>query len=358
VPQPFIRLSYRLRVTVAPSSGSRRSGKDDFEKVRMDAGAHQREKEFTFTDAEDWQIFARRWLPIRGTPRAIVQIVHGVADHSGRYRRFAEILSTAGYAVYANDHRGHGRTAKDRKRFGIAGKNGWNGMIADLKLLSDLARSEQPGVPLFLFAHSLGSLMAQQYLQQWGTDLHGAILSGTLGSLAKLDERLAMILPQAEGENAERSSPVFTALQASFNQPFEPGDTWLDWLTRDINEVRAYAADPLCRVAVCNRLAADILIGGKKIWTSEQESKIPRLLPLLVIAGEKDPVGEMNASVKTLVDRYRQHGMTRIACKFYPNARHELLNELNREEVQQDILGWIAHTQMSEVQSPPGKRIS
>ena len=316
------------------------------------------ETEFTFTDADGWEIFARRWLPVESAPRAILQIVHGVADHSGRYQRFARFLTGAGYAVYANDHRGHGKTAKDRKRFGIAGEDGWNGMVRDLRQLSDLARSEHPGVPLFLFAHSLGSLMAQQYLQQWGADLRGAVLSGTLGSLAKLDERLAMILPQAEGENAERSSPVFTALQAGFNKPFEPGDTWLDWMSRDINEVRSYAADPLCRVAVCNRLAADILIGGKNIWTSEQESKIPRELPLLVIAGENDPVGEMNASVKALVNRYREHGMSHIACKFYPDARHELLNEFNHEEVQHDILAWIVQTQMSEVQSPPGKRIS
>lgn len=296
---------------------------------------------FTFVDAEGWEIFARRWQSADCPPKAAVQIVHGVADHSGRYERFAHVLNAAGYVVYANDHRGHGNTAQVRSRFGIAGDDGWNGMVRDLKEFSDLIRTEQPQLPLFLFAHSLGSLMAQQYLQSWSGELRGAILSGTLGTLAKLDERLAMIEPQAGGEMAERPSSVFTALLASFNKPFELGDTWLDWLSRDVAEVRNYIADPFCRVAVCNRLAADILREAKGIWSEERESRIPRDLPLLVIAGEADPVGENNTSVRALIERYRRHGMTQIESKFYPEARHELLNELNRDEVHRDILIWL-----------------
>jgi alpha-beta hydrolase superfamily lysophospholipase len=296
---------------------------------------------FTFVDGEGWEIFVRRWRLADNRPKGVVQIVHGVADHSGRYDRFAQFLNAAGYQVYAGDHRGHGNTAKVRGRFGIAGDDGWNAMVRDLKQLSDLIRAEHPQLPLFLFAHSLGSLMAQQYLQNWGGELRGAILSGTLGSLANLDERLAMIESQVTGETAERASGVFTALLASFNKPFELGDTWLDWLSRDVAEVRNYIADPFCRVAVCNRLAADILREAKSIWSDEREAQIPRELPLLVIAGEADPVGENNASVRALIDRYQRHGMTQIESKFYPGARHELLNELNRDEVHQDILRWL-----------------
>jgi alpha-beta hydrolase superfamily lysophospholipase len=296
----------------------------------------------TFVDFDGWDIFVRRWQSVEKLPKAAVQIVHGVADHSGRYDRFAQFLVEAGYVVYANDHRGHGNTAKVRSKFGIAGHDGWNGMVRDLKQLSDLIRAEHPQLPLFLFAHSLGSLMAQQYLQQWGTELRGAILSGTLGSLASLDERLAMIDPLAVGETAERASPVFTALQASFNKPFElGGETWLDWLSRDTSEVRKYVADPFCRVAICNQLAGEILREAKYIWSDARESQIPPELPLLVIAGEDDPVGENNRSIRAMIDRYRRHGMTQIECKFYPGARHELLNELNRDEVHQDILRWL-----------------
>jgi alpha-beta hydrolase superfamily lysophospholipase len=308
----------------------------------VDQTVSQKSSTFTFVDVDGWEIFARRWSPADDPPKAIVQIVHGVADHSGRYDRFAQTLNSAGYVVYANDHRGHGNTAKVRAKFGIAGVDGWNGMVRDLKQLSDLARAENPGLPIFLFAHSLGSLMAQQYLQQWGGELQGAILSGTLGWLAKLDERLTMIESQVTPETADRSSSVFTALLASFNKPFElNGDTWLDWMSRDGDEVRKYVADPFCRVAICNRLAAEILREGKKIWSAERESRIPKDLPLLVITGEADPVGENNVSVRALIDRYRNHGMTKIESKFYPEARHELLNELNRDEVQQDILNWL-----------------
>ena len=319
----------------------------------MDLATSDNRSSFTFVDADGWEIFVRCWRPADGLPKGVVQIVHGVADHSGRYDRFARFLNAAGYIVYANDHRGHGNTAKVRSKFGIAGHDGWNAMVRDLKQLSDLVRSEHPRLPLFLFAHSLGSLMAQQYLQNWGGELRGAILSGTLGSLTNLDERLAMIEPQAVGETAERASAVFTALQASFNKPFElSGETWLDWLSRDVEEVRKYVADPFCRVAVCNQLAAEILREAKHIWSDERESQIPRELPLLLIAGDADPVGENTASVQALIDRYRGHGITKIASKFYPDARHELLNELNREEVQQDVLNWLeAHR--SPYQRPP-----
>jgi alpha-beta hydrolase superfamily lysophospholipase len=296
---------------------------------------------FTFLDADGWEIFVRRWEPVGRAPKAAVQIVHGVADHSGRYDRFARFLNRAGYVVYANDHRGHGNTAKERRKFGIAGDDGWNAIVRDLKQLSDLVSAEHPQLPLYLFAHSLGSLMAQQYLERWGGELRGAILSGTLGSLANLDERLAMIESQATGDTAERPSPVFTALLASFNKPFELGETWLDWLSRDVDEVHKYIADPFCRVAICNRLAADIFREAKQIWSDEREVQVPRELPLLVIAGEADPVGENNRTIRALIDRYQRHGMTQIESKFYPAARHELLNELNRDEVQHDILAWL-----------------
>jgi alpha-beta hydrolase superfamily lysophospholipase len=295
----------------------------------------------TFTDADGWRIFVRAWTPAASKPKAIVQIVHGVAEHSGRYERLANCLTASGYAVYANDHRGHGQTAGERKKFGIAGPDGWNAMVGNLYQLSKIARQSHPGLPLFLFAHSLGSLMAQQYLQNWGNELAGAVFSGTLSALAKHDERLTMLETATAGDAAQKPSAVFAAIQSGFNKQFEPGDTWLDWLTRDTDEVRQYAADPLCRVAICNELAADILRQAKTIWLPAQEAKIPRALPLLVVSGERDPVGDNTANVRQLLDRYRHQGMTNVECQFYPDARHDLLHELNREQVQRDIVSWL-----------------
>lgn len=299
---------------------------------------------FTFTDPDAFEIFVYRWAPdADATTKAVVQIAHGAAEHALRYERFARFLNAAGYVVYANDHRGHWKTAGTLDKAGIAGDDGWNGMVNGFKQLTDIVQGENPGAPLFVFGHSMGSLIAQQYIQNWGDQIKGVVLSGTFGALGADTEGTATMAKQmVEEQGADQPSPIFDAMFSSFNEPFEPGKTGLEWLSRDEAEVDKYVEDPWCGFPFSNGLVRDFLQGGVDIWRPENEARIPKELPILVTSGDQDPVGgpEM-ASVHLLLNRYRDHGVSNITVKFYPGARHEILNETNRDEVQQDIQNWF-----------------
>jgi alpha-beta hydrolase superfamily lysophospholipase len=298
---------------------------------------------FTFKAADGPDIFVYKWSPEAGVkPKAAVQVAHGAAEHGLRYERFARCLTDAGYVVYANDHRGHGKTAGTLDKAGIAGPDAWNGIMRDMHQLSDLIRQENPGRPLIFFGHSLGSIIAQRYIQNWGAELKGAILSGTFGALGVDAATLVAMCEQeaqANGDNAP--SQVFGGMFVNFNQPFQPAKTGFEWLSRDEAEVQKYVDDPWCGFAFSNRLVIDFFKGAGEVWSPDSEARIPKSLPLLVVSGELDPAGGNGASVKQLVDRYRAQGLTNIQLKFYAQARHEILNETNREEVQLDILGWL-----------------
>lgn len=298
---------------------------------------------FTFKSPDGPEVFVYKWSPEAGVkPKAAVQIAHGAAEHGLRYERFGRFLADAGYVVYANDHRGHWKTAGVLEKAGIAGPDGWNGIIRDVRQLNEIIQKENPGLPVFFFGHSLGSLIAQQYIQNWGGELKGAILSGTFGSLGGDPAAIAAMgeqAAQAQGDDAP--SPIFIGMFANFNQAFEPVKTGFEWLSRDEAEVQKYVDDPWCGFPFSNRLVIDMFEGAAGIWAPENEGRIPKDLPLLVASGELDPAGANTASVKQLVERYRGYGIRDITVKFYPQARHEILNETNRDEVQGDILGWI-----------------
>lgn len=300
---------------------------------------------FTFTPDDKVTIFVRKWLPQDSTPRAAVQIAHGAAEHSQRYERFASALTGAGFIVYANDHRGHGQTAATPDRAGVAGPDGWNGMVRDLHQLSDIIREEHPNLPLFLFGHSLGSLMTQQYIQQWGEALAGTVLCGTFGESPGLEEFLPA-LKQAADAAPDAPSQMTAMIFAEFNKPFEPAVTGFEWLSRDTDEVKKYVEDPWCGHPLANQLVYENALAGKTYWSEEAESRIPKHLPILFIAGDQDPCGGVNAeSVKALSARYRQQGIANIEEIFYPGARHEILNETIRDQVEQDVVSWL-HQQL------------
>ena len=298
---------------------------------------------FTFKAPDGPEIFVYKWAPEAGTKtKAAVQIAHGAAEHAKRYERFARVLADAGYVVYADDHRGHGKTAAVLEKAGIAGPDAWNGIMRDMHQLTDIIRKENPSIPLIFFGHSMGSLIAQQYIQEWGGELKGAVLSGTFGSLG-IDPAAAVAGAQQEAQAKGDSAPsqLFVGMFVNFNQPFQPAKTGFEWLSRDEAEVQKYADDPWCGFPFSNGLVIDMFKGAGNIWSAESEARIPKGLPLLVVSGELDPAGANTVSVNQLVERYRGHGMTNIQVKFYPQARHEILNEINRDEVQQDILGWM-----------------
>lgn len=291
----------------------------------------------SFQASDGVKIHYRTWQGA-ATPRLAVQIVHGAAEHGGRYDRFAQALVDSGYAVYATDHRGHGRTRVRSGQLGDAGPNAWNQFVNDELMLSQIIRQHHPQAKLVLFGHSMGSFIAQDYITR-SSQLDGLILSGTAyGPPAPPDVLSAL---NAEANASPLGPSAFWAGRFNdFNKPFsdKPG---FEWLSRDPAEVAKYQQDPLAGFAFSNELVRDLFQGMAAMRDPAREARIPKALPVLVIQGALDPVGANLQATQALLDRYRALGMSHVQHHFYEGARHELLNETNREEVQRDVLTWI-----------------
>jgi len=295
---------------------------------------------FTFTDPDGFEVFVYKWVP-EGPASAVVQIAHGGVEHALRYERVARFLNDHGYIVYANDHRGHGKTAGTLERAGKAGDDGWNGIVRDFKQLTDIVKDENPGLPVFVLGHSLGSIVAQQYMEQYGNGVAGVILSGTFGTLGDTSGIMLAIDGAIASDGADAPSDVFAAMFGAFNEPFG-GDTGFEWLSRDDDEVRKYVDDPWCGTfPLSNEFVRDFFVAMEQTWLPENEAKIPKSLPVYVISGALDPAGGFSETAKVLVDRYGALGIEDLTVKFYPEARHEILNETNRDEVHADIVAWL-----------------
>ncbi|MEV6210073.1 alpha/beta fold hydrolase [Kitasatospora sp. NPDC051914] len=274
---------------------------------------------FTFTSSDGLEIHVHEWLP-GGPPRGVVQLAHGMGEHACRYARLAASLTAQGYAVYAADHRGHGRTITDTP--GHLGTDGWNLLVQDMVTLSDLVEDRHPGLPLVLVGHSLGSFASQQYILDHSERLAGVALSGTTAL-----DRLLTALAAAGGDAA-----------AAFNAPFEPARTPCDWLSRDAAQVDAYLADPLCGFALDARGMEDLAAAAHRLAFPEG---VRPDLPVYVAVGDRDPLNAELALSDVVVERYRHAGLTDVTYRTYAGARHEILNETNREEVAAELVAWI-----------------
>jgi len=291
----------------------------------------------SFTDADGVEVAYYRWDPTSAA-RAVVLIAHGASEHGARYDRFATFLTEHGYAVFAQDHRGHGNTAKSTG-VGLTGPNGWLGLIEDQHQMNLLARAAVPDVPVVLFAHSMGSFMAQRYIQLYGDEIDGIVMSGSAGNMGDLASTIEFIDLIAQDTGLDTPAPSLS----TFNEKFEPARTPFDWLSRDPDEVDKYIADPFCgdnnplTIGYGRELYATL----RDAWEPANESRLRRDLPVLFITGELDPVSQEATTVRLLEQRYRDHGLTDVTAIYYPDARHELLNETNRDDVQADVLAWI-----------------
>jgi alpha-beta hydrolase superfamily lysophospholipase len=298
-----------------------------------------------FAASDGINLHVYRSLPDDGVPiRGIVHISHGMAEHAGRYGRVAQALTEKGFAVYANDHRGHGQTARtvaDRGYFASAG--GFNRVVQDLAELIRSEKQAHPRAPLTLFGHSMGSLLAQEVMIRHGSELHAAVLSGSNGRpgfLATAGRLLSRIERLRLGERG-RSSLLKGLSFDAWNKQFAPNRTPFDWLSRDSVEVDRYAADPLCGFNVTTTLWIDVLDGVAAISQPARKGKIPRDLPLFLFSGMQDPVGENGQGVRRLAEELTAAGLRSVSVKLYEKARHELLNETNRDEVIRDLLAWL-----------------
>ena len=279
-----------------------------------------------------------RWRP-KEAPTAIIQILHGLGEHAGRYERFAKAGVDAGHAVFAHDHRGHGSRAETRGHF--ADTRGWNCVIADVASVNTAIRIEYPGRPVVLFGHSMGSYIAQAYAMRHPQDLDLLILSAST-SAAALEVRSGNLLATMLAAFAPRhQSGLLNYLGFNaFNRPFKPARTPMDWLSRDQSEVDKFIADPLCGGPYSNALWRDLTGGLIEIHARKALDRIPAALPILITGGSKDPVGG-EKGMRRLYAAYASTGHNQLTLKLYEDGRHEMLNETNRDNVTADILDWI-----------------
>ena len=275
-------------------------------------------------------------------PKTVLQVVHGAAEHSSRYDRFAKLPWPAAtrstppiIAVTAARGCALAKPATPAPTPGTA----W--LKTRSPSVSGCATAH-PGAKLVLFGHSLGSFMAQDYIERRADLLDALVLSGT-SYRPSVPLQLIDLLNDAVRKEPLGDSAVWAGLFKDFNKPFG-GPTGFEWLSRDSSEVKKYVDDPLCGFAFTNELARDIFVGFARMRDPALEARIPKTLPVLVIQGELDPVGENLVGTRRLVERYNALGLTRIETHYYPGARHEVLNETNRDEVQRDVLAWLAKT--------------
>jgi alpha-beta hydrolase superfamily lysophospholipase len=269
-------------------------------------------------------IAAYAWTDVGGEPRGAVQIAHGLAEHAARYDRFATALNRAGLLAFATDHRGHGRTGRDH--LGDFGASGFDGLIADVVEYGAEIAVDHGGLPLFLFGHSMGSFAAQSIVVEHSNQYSGVVLSGSTA----LDV-LAAGLAESEG-------PV--GLEA-FNAGFEHR-TGFEWLSRDEAEVDKYVVDPWCGFDSPDETIPSLFAPAGRLADPTVLAGIRSDLPILIASGSEDPLAGGGQLVELLGQRYRDAGLDDVTVMVYPGARHEILNEINRAEVTDDIVDWLS----------------
>ena len=294
----------------------------------------------TFTSIQGPELDCVAWLP-DGRPRGVVQFIHGMAEYIDRYERPARALNEAGYAVVGHTHLGHGQKAQIKGWFGE--KNGWQSLIEDAHALRVKTQKQYPDLPYFILGHSMGSFVARCYLMDHADGLAGAVLSGT-GSFESgaVTGGLAISNLICLFGGAKKPSPLISSIGfSSNNKAFEPARTPFDWLSRDEAEVDKYVSDPLCGFMFTAGGYRDMFRGIARMSDVRNLSLMPKALPVYFMSGDRDPVGSMGEGVKKVSEAFRQAGMTDVTVRLYPDGRHEMFNELNREEVYQNLIDWL-----------------
>ncbi|MDI6028018.1 alpha/beta hydrolase [Corticibacterium sp. UT-5YL-CI-8] len=279
-----------------------------------------------------------------GPPRSVVQINHGLAEHAGRYAGFADYLAARGNHVYAHDHRGHGFTKAKGAPFGVfAPTNGADAVIADVEAIHGLIGERHPDVPVIVFGHSMGGLVALNFVLKHSAMVHGAAIWNANFSAGILAQAaLALLAYERFRLGSDVPSRILPKLTfRNWARQIEGHRTEADWLTRDPAEVDAYIADPLCGWDATVGMWRDIfrlIIAGAGDRNFESVRKD---LPFLLVGGEKDPATENGKAVKALAKRLRRMGFSNLNSTIYADTRHESLNELNRDVIMSDFCAWL-----------------
>ena len=299
--------------------------------------------EHTFNSNDDTKIVYFKHSP-GNDAKAVVIITHGMQEHAQRYDEFAEFLNKNAYVVFAHDQRGHGKTAGSVENLGFfAEKNGWQKVTDDLSELVKISKKEYPNLPVFLLGHSMGSFIVRTYISQHSDEVKGALLSGTAGNAGLLGlagSLLTSIIMLFKKKNSP--SPLLNKLTfGDFNKFFKPIRTDFDWLSRDNETVDKYIADPCCGTIFSVGFFNNLVNGLEHVNKLKIAEKVRNDLSMYLFAGDKDPVSKNGKQISDVYNMYKKAGITDIEMKLYPDARHETLNEISKEDVYNDVFCWI-----------------
>ncbi|MCI9287815.1 MAG: alpha/beta hydrolase [Clostridia bacterium] len=301
------------------------------------------QESFYFTSSAKESVHAKIWKNDNiKRYKGIVQLVHGMQEYIERYDEFAKLLADSGYIVVGHDHLGHGDTAKEDSDFGyFAKENGWDRLAEDVHILQNKVSKEYPELPYIIFGHSMGSLVVRTYLTKYKDDLAGVILCGTSGQKGGLlvGQILTKLIMIFRGDRY-RSSLLEYLITGSFNKKFKPNRTKADWTSRDEEVVDKYQKDSKCGFNFTTNGYLNLLKGS--YYLSKQRNINKTLnVPILLISGDKDPVGGMGKGVIRVFDMLEKAGLDKVSIRLFKDARHELLNEINKDEVCYVILDWL-----------------
>jgi alpha-beta hydrolase superfamily lysophospholipase len=285
--------------------------------------------DFAFQTVDGANLHVSGWAVEK--PKAIVQVLHGMAEYGSRYARLAQALAAAGYTTYAHDHRGHGKSVPDGSPPGhMADSDSWNRIVEDAHGVNREIAKRHPGLPIIVLGHSMGSFVV------------AAALSASAGKpppIAAVGKLVARIERARVGKR--KPSPVLQRLTfGEYNKAFAPTRTEFDWLSRDPEEVDKYVADPLLGFAVTTQTWLDMLNALNRIANPSNIAKIPKGMPLYLLAGDRDQVGNDGKGMKSLYNAYKRAAIFDVRLKLYPSGRHEMFNETNRQEVTNDFIAW------------------
>lgn len=283
---------------------------------------------------------------VRATTKAVVQIAHGMAEHKERYEEFAAFLAENGYAVFIHDHLGHGESVTDDKYLGFFGEeDGWKNLVEDCLTVTKYARELFANIPVVLFGHSMGSFIARAYSQMHINAIDAAIFCGTSGPnpAAGIAIKLADYIAKSRG-NLHRSEFINALAFGTYNKKIKPKRTDFDWLTNDVDIVDKYIADKYCGFLFTACGYRDLFSVLKYVSAKSWYKGVRKNLPIYLIAGDADPVGEYGAGVKQVAADLKKSGHRRVDIKLFKGMRHEILNEIERADVMKNILNWLDNT--------------
>ncbi|MCK9217165.1 MAG: lysophospholipase [Firmicutes bacterium] len=299
-------------------------------------------KETFIKGKNDVRICLRIWDNV-ANPKGVIQIFHGMAEYSIRYNDFANFLNGKGFLVYGNDHRGHGMTLKNTETPGFLGENGFYNIVEDTKIISDLIKNNYTGLPLFIFAHSFGSFIAQEYIVHYSNEIDGLILSGS-AKQSGIDVKAAYILASMQNklfDNRKEAKLIDRLTFGSYNKRIKKRKTEFDWLSHDGKIVDDYIKDRLCGYISPIDFYYNFFGGLKNLYKPKKMKNISKSLPILIISGSMDPIGKYGRLVEKLYEQYKSLNMENVTLRLIEDCRHEILNETNKKDVYDYIYNWI-----------------